>query len=235
MRKMNNWKKIWNKDYRINKIILDCLIKADGFDSPSGKFDVEDWIQYCDEFYSKIGISKYDTIFEIGCGSGAFLYPLYLRKNLVGGIDYSINLLDLARKFMPESKLTCEDAVTLKLDNSYDVVLSHSVFQYFHNLNQAEMVLKTMNRLAKKKIAILDVNDVKKFDHFHTERIKQFVEEGFSEEDYKKKYLGLDHLFYSKKWFEELGQKLDLETEIFDQTNDSYGNSKLRFNVIFTK
>ena len=136
---------------------------------------------------------------------------------------------------MPESKLACEDAVTLKLDNSYDVVLSHSVFQYFHNLNQAEMVLKTMNRLAKKKIAILDVNDVEKFDHFHTERIKQFVEEGFSEEDYKKKYLGLDHLFYSKKWFEELGQKLDLETEIFDQSNDNYGNSKLRFNVIFTK
>ena len=92
-----------------------------------------------------------------------------------------------------------------------------------------------MNRLAKKKVAILDVNDVAKFDLFHTERIKKFVKEGFSEEDYKRKYLGLDHLFYSKEWFEELGQKLDLETEIFDQSNDNYGNSKLRFNVIFTK
>ena len=138
---MNNWEKIWNKEDRINKIILDCLIKADGFDSSSGKFEVEDWIQYCDDFYSKIGISMDDTIFEIGCGSGAFLYPLYLRKNLVGGIDYSINLLDLARKFMPESKLICEDAVTLKLDNSYDVVLSHSVFQYFQGFHSFIVLL----------------------------------------------------------------------------------------------
>ena len=232
---MNDWKKIWNNEDRINKIILDFLVKADGFDSSYRKYETEDWIQYCDNFYSKIGISMGDTIFEIGCGSGAFLYPLYLRKNLVGGIDYSINLLDLARKFMPESKLTCEDAVTLKLNNTYDVVLSHSVFQYFHDLNQAEMVLKTMNRLAKRKVAILDVNDVAKFDLFHTERIKKYVEEGFSEEDYKRKYLGLDHLFYSKEWFEELGEKLNLETEIFDQRAMINGISKLRFNVIFSK
>jgi ubiquinone/menaquinone biosynthesis C-methylase UbiE len=211
------------------------LVKADGFDSSYRKYETEDWIQYCDDFYSKIGISMGDTIFEIGCGSGAFLYPLYLRKNLVGGIDYSINLLDLARKFMPESNFTCEDAVTLKLNNTYDVVLSHSVFQYFHDLNQAEKVLKTMNRLAKKKVAILDVIDVEKFDLFNTERMKKFAEEGFSEEDYRRRYLGLDHLLYSKEWFEDLGQKLNLETEIFDQKNDSNGNSKLIFNVIFSK
>ena len=232
---MNNWKEIWNKKGRINNSIMFALLKADGYDIPSGRMEAEDWIQYCDNFYSKIGVSMDDTIFEIGCGSGAFLYPLYLRKNLVGGIDYSINLLDLARKFMPESNFTCEDAVTLKLNNTYDVVLSHSVFQYFHDLNQAEKVLKTMNRLAKKKVAILDVIDVAKFDLFHTERMKNFVEEGFSEEDYRRRYLGLDHLFYSKEWFEELGQKLNLETEIFDQKNDSNGTSKLMFNVIFSK
>lgn len=232
---MNNWKEIWNKKERINNSIMFALLKADGYDIPWGRIEAKDWIQYCDNFYSKIGVSMDDAIFEIGCGSGAFLYPFYLRKNPVGGIDYSENLLDLARRFMPGSNFTCEDAVTLKLNATYDVVLSHSVFQYFHDLVQAEMVVKTMNRLAKRKIAILDVNDVAKSDRFHTERIKQFVEEGFSEEAYRRKYLGLDHLFYSKEWFEELGQKLNLETEIFDQSPMIYGMSKLRFNVIFSK
>ena len=232
---MNNWKEIWNDKGRINNSIILTLLKADGYDIPWSRIGAEDWIQYCNNFYSKIGISTDDTIFEIGCGSGAFLYPLYLRKNLVEGIDYSANLLDLARKFMPEINFTCEDAAAIKLNKTYDVVLSHSVFQYFHDLNQAEMVLKTMNRLAKRKIAILDVNDMENFDLFHKERIKQFVEEGFSEEDYKRKYLGLDHLFYSKEWFEELGQKLKLKTEIFGQSTKIYSMAKLRFNVIFSK
>jgi len=211
------------------------LIKADGFDNPSAKFEVEDWIKYCADLYSKIGISMKDTIFEIGCWSGAFLYPLYLRKNLVGGIDYSLNLLNLASKFMPESNFSCEDAITFKSYKTYDVVLSHSVFQYFQNLNQAQLVIETMNRLAKKKIAILDINDLEKFDLFNTERMKKFIEEGNSEEDYKKKYLGLDHQFYSKEWFEEIGKKLNFDTKIFDQENNSYENAKYRFNVIFTK
>ena len=102
-------------------------------------------------------------------------------------------------------------------------------------MNQAELDLKTMHRLAKRKIAILDVNDMENFDLFHKERIKQFVEEGFSEEDYKRKYLGLDHLFYSKEWFKELGQKLNLKTEIFNQIPKIYSMAKLRFNVIFSK
>jgi SAM-dependent methyltransferase len=223
---MNNWKEIWNDKGRINNSIILTLLKADGYDIPWSRIGAEDWMQYCNNFDSKIGISTDDTIFEIGCGSGAFLYPLYLRKNLVEGIDYSANLLDLARKFMPENNFTCEDAAAIKLNKTYDVVLSHSVFQYFHDLNQAEMVLKTMNRLAKRKIAILDVNDMEN---------KQFVEEGFSEEDYKRKYLGLDHLFYSKEWFEELGQKLKLKTEIFGQSTKIYSMAKLRFNVIFSK
>ena len=92
-----------------------------------------------------------------------------------------------------------------------------------------------MNILAKKKIAILDVNDVEKSDLFHTIRIEQHKDKGHSKEDYIKKYKGLDHHFYSKEWFENLGQKLNLDTEIFNQSNDNYGNSKLRFNVIFTK
>ena len=75
----NKWQEIWNKKERLNKIILDLLIKADGFDHGSGKLDVNDWIKYTSSLYSLIGISTGDKIFEFGCGSGAFLYPLLKR------------------------------------------------------------------------------------------------------------------------------------------------------------
>tara|TARA_B110001450_G_scaffold256385_1_gene286669 strand:+ start:7743 stop:7862 length:120 start_codon:yes stop_codon:yes gene_type:complete len=39
---MINWKEIWSKEERINSIILDCLVKANGFDTASGKLDVAD-------------------------------------------------------------------------------------------------------------------------------------------------------------------------------------------------
>ena len=65
--------------------------------------------------------------------------------------------------------------------------------------------------------------------------MNNYINEGFSEDDYKKRYQGLTHLFFSKDWFEEIGEKLNLKTEIFDQVNDNYEKSILGFNVIFSK
>ena len=39
---MDEWKQIWNKDERINKIILESLVKADGFNSGAGSFTIND-------------------------------------------------------------------------------------------------------------------------------------------------------------------------------------------------
>jgi len=82
---MNNWKKIWNKDDRINQIMLECLIKADGFDSGAGSFTLEDWEKYTQEHFKRLGVNSSDTIYDVGCGSGAFVYSLYLQKHTVGG------------------------------------------------------------------------------------------------------------------------------------------------------
>ena len=90
---MNKWKIIWNKNERIEKIILEMLMKADGFDSGAGAFEVDDWINYTSNFYNKLDIKENDTIFDVGCGSGAFLYPLYLKNYKVGGgrLFYGVN------------------------------------------------------------------------------------------------------------------------------------------------
>ena len=232
---MSKWEKIWNKSDRINKIVLDCLVKADGFAGSSRAYKTNDWIEYCENIYSKIGISKEDRIFEIGCGSGAFLYPLYLKNISVGGNDFSKSLLNLAKNFMPESDFICKDAVNSNLNSSYEIVVSHSVFQYLNDLSGAEIVIKKMSQMTIKKFAILDVSDMSKRDLFLSERMKNYMKEGYTEADFKKRYEGLDHLFYSKEWFRELGSQLNLKIEIFDQVNKNYEKSILGFNVIFTK
>ena len=226
---MDKWKEIWNKDERISKIILESLIKADGFDSGAGSFSVDDWIKYTNEFYHILKIKNTDSIYDIGCGSGAFVYPLYLKKHLVGGVDYSKILIDLANTIMQDNNFTNNEAININ-DDRYDIVLSHSVFQYFKDLDYAKNTIKKMINKANKKIAILDINDATKENEYHRIRM-----ENMNEQDYKTKYQGLEHMFYNKEWFENIAKEFNLKIDIFDQTFKKYSNSKLRFNVIMEK
>ncbi len=74
---MNKWKAVWNKRaISDQKIDLDTLVKLDGFDTGAGRIDVADWCAYVERIVKKLGIKECDTVFEIGCGSGAFLSAL---------------------------------------------------------------------------------------------------------------------------------------------------------------
>jgi 2-polyprenyl-3-methyl-5-hydroxy-6-metoxy-1,4-benzoquinol methylase len=82
---MNNWKDIWNKEDRVNDIVLQALVKADGFDEGAGSFNLDDWKAYTAKLFEKLNISNMSSIYDVGCGSGAFVYPLYLKNYKVGG------------------------------------------------------------------------------------------------------------------------------------------------------
>ena len=227
---MNNWQKIWNKGDRIDSIILESLIKADGFDSGAGSFGVEDWKKYTLEYFQRLGISSGDTIYDVGCGSGAFLYDLYLQKYIVGGGDYSMSLIHLAKTIMPNGDFTCDEAININTDQAYDFILSHSVFHYFKDLNYAKGVLAKMIQKSNKKIGIFDINDKAKENQYHQIRMGDM-----DRQEYKEKYKGLDHLFYEKNWFKEIAKEFNLKISIFDQTFENYTNSNLRFNVVMEK
>jgi len=75
---MDNWKKIWNnRKIEHGDDILTSLIKLDGFDEGAGEISQVNWIEYVNWIRSKLAIDETDSIFEIGCGSGAFIYPFY--------------------------------------------------------------------------------------------------------------------------------------------------------------
>jgi len=167
---------------------------------------------------------------DIGCGSGAFIYPLFLKGHTVGGIDYASVLIDLANTIMKNSDFETREAATMDTTKKYDIVLSHSVFHYFKDLAYVKKTIKAMIEKSDRKIAIFDINDKSKEKEYHTIRMTEM-----DEYEYKEKYRGLEHMFYDKSWFEEIAKECQVKIEIFDQTFEHYSNAQLRYNVIMEK
>lgn len=227
---MENWKKIWNKNKRVEKIILETLIKADGFDSGAGSFSVDNWSEYLQLFFKKLDIKNGQSVFDVGCGSGAFIYPLFIQNHKVGGVDYSSVLINLANTIMKNSSFEIDEAINIDINEKYDLVISHSVFHYFKNLEYAKNTIEKMFNKSNSKIAILDINDKSKEDMYHKIRMT-----GMSKDKYIEKYKGLEHMFYETSWFKNIADELECKIDIFDQSYDRYANSALRFNVIMEK
>lgn len=227
---MNSWHKIWDNQNRVNNLLLETLIKADGFETGAGNFTLEDWKLYTKSLFDYLDISEDDSIFDRGCGSGAFLFNHFINNHKVGGLDYSEALIGLAKIIFKGSDFITDEASKLDTKNKYDFVVSHSVFRYFKDLDYSKRVLLKMLEKAKKKVGIFDINDKSKEKSYHKIRMGSMTQDS-----YLKKYQGLDHMFYEKSWFKKIANEYDIKIKIFDQTFKRYSNSQLRFNVIFEK
>lgn len=71
---MDNWRNIWSRTRQLPNADpnLQFLIDADGFNSGAGKISEEAWFTYVRHAASLMKIQPDDSLFEIGCGSGAF-------------------------------------------------------------------------------------------------------------------------------------------------------------------
>ena len=229
---MATWKEIWNsRNISLqNNDLLSELIRLDGFDTEHGKVSKEEWLNYNKKIAQMVSLNNTDSIFEVGCGSGAFLYPFHAGGHTVGGIDYSHSLIDAACSLWAENKVSACEAIDLSISERYDIVLSNGVFLYFPDHDYAEKVLEKMIQKSKRVIAILEVPDEAKFHESESMRKKMI-----GEEEYRKKYSSLKHLQFSRQWFSDIAKKHGLSIEIHDQCIDDYKNGKFRFNCILKK
>lgn len=228
----NDWKRIWNsrtpsEEY---KDPLEKLIRMDGFDSGAGFIATQDWRDYTSYITKELALEKDDSLFELGCGSGAFVFPFFEQGHQVGGCDYSEALVGKANEAMPSMSFQVAEALSIDSNDQYDYVLSNAVFYYFPNLDYAEKVFEKMLEKAKKGIAILEVPN------------RELIEESESKrrgmlgvEEYERKYEGLNHLYYYKSWFQDKAKQKGYEAIISDQKINNYGNNKFRFNVVIKK
>jgi len=229
---MTNWKEIWSRERRIpqEKPDIDFLIEMDGFNSGAGKIASQAWLEYVEGVAELTGLNQTKSIFEVGCGSGAFVFPFYLKGHRVGGIDYSSSLIDLAMYTMPDMDFSVQQAADLNILEKYDLVVANSVFQYFNSYDYAEEVILRMCEKADSTVAILDLND-KRFE----EEALIIRKGSLSEGEYEKKYAGLSHLFYDREFVNRVLANRKYTVKTYDQNIENYGNNKFRYNVVIEK
>lgn len=228
------WQQVWSKPTPYDPAAADHdptladLIVADGFNTGHGDIATADWIDFVDRTCERFALEPGDSLFDVGCGAGAFLHPARARGIRVGGIDYSATRIELAHRAMPDAGVTVGEAVELPTTPPADVVLSFGVFLYFPSLDYAHDVIERMCRKAGRAVGIFEVPDVEMAEAAMAER--QAAAGGA--DAYARRYQGLEHLAYSRSWLtaamEEHGLR-DVTTE--PQAIRGYGNGRFRFNA----
>jgi SAM-dependent methyltransferase len=229
MSNTSKWAEIW--EHRVQepkKMTHMDLLKANGYDN--ARSTLYPWnLGHAQDYYWKlINLRDDDSVYEVGCGSGAFLYNLYQDRTKVGGLDLSSNLIELAKLNLPGGKWEHGDAHSLNIEEKWDHVVSFGLFFYFPDLGYAESVLFRMLEKANKTISIYDLPDLDRKDECEEMRRA-------TTPNYDRDYADLQHLYYSKQWFMHIARKLNLHLTIFDQVVPDYENGKYRFCVILRK
>ena len=221
------WKDIWeNRADRVETKDHNELLKLNGYDNPRSLLTPES-LESAQEFYWKLlNLQPTDSIFEVGCGSGAFLYNLWKDGYKVGGLDFSQNLIDVATASLKGGLFIQGEATTLSTIPKYDHVLSFGCVFYFPSLEYVEEVILKMLEKAEKTVSLYELPD-KAFQKECESMRRETVGPTYDTE-----YQGLQHLYFEKQWFLDFAYKHDLHCTIFDQVVPDYESGKYRFCVV---
>jgi len=227
----NNWRSVWERkgaEAEDATPDLEALLQANGYDTGCSDVTPAAWAAYVDRVLNRLGANAGDTLFEVGCGAGAFLLACHERGLTVAGCDYSSTLSALASRALPDSHIECRQASEIPLLPQYDFVVSAGVFHYFPDLEYAVGVIRAMTRKSRNGVAVLDVPDIA-----HREANLQLrYQLAGSREAHEKRYQGLDHLHYEREWVVQEMQNAGLSSvEVGDLDIQGYANAPSRFNV----
>lgn len=222
------WKKKSNSSFSKN---YKKLLEMNGWDTGVSSFSINDWKRFINSIIEKFRISHKDNIFEIGCGSGAFLIPFYKKNINCFGSDYSIKFVKICKKLMKKGVFIKSEANNLKKFKKYkfDYIFIHSVFQYFENINYARQVLYQIKEISQKNtiIFILDIPDLEKKKYWEKDIINSI-----GKDEFRKKYSILRHQFYKFSFFKTFCEKNDLSLTNIPKIKLKKKSSKYRFNLM---
>jgi len=222
----NNWKEVWeDRVETIEPKTWEELFKANGYDNSRAQLRSDNLKEAQKYYWKLIDLKPTESVFEVGSGSGAFLYPLYDPKRKIGGLDLSHNLVEVAKENLPNADWIQGEATDLPTDEKYDHVISFGCFLYFTAYDYAEKTILKMLEKSNKTVSIYELPDA---DYeFHCESMRRETTPNY-DTDYK----GLKHFYYEKQWFIDFAKKHNLHLTIFDQCIPNYENSKYRFCVV---
>jgi SAM-dependent methyltransferase len=229
----NKWQAVWERkgaevQDRLLGLGLAQLIRANGYDTGHGDVKIDAWMSYIEQVLDRLGAHSGHSIYEVGCGAGAFLAPIRQRGLAIAGSDYSSTLVTAATKALPDGQFECCEARNIPPLPQYDFVVANGVFLYFTDLEYAEAVARAMVGKARLGVAILEIPDAARKEE--TLALRYRVAGGRAE--YEKRYDGLHHLYFNRDWLEQTLRKAGATAVVIhDQEISDYGNAAGRFNA----
>ena len=142
------WKEYFDRDY--------ILIE----DIPSEEVNLK-----CADFIERVfNLPQGSKILDLGCGYGRFSIELVKRGYIVVGLDYSKNLLDMARVEAKKENLEVKfiqcDMREMTYQNEFDGVLSWSTsFGYFSDEENEKVMQSIASSLKKNGKLLLDLHN----------------------------------------------------------------------------
>lgn len=230
----DRWHAIWNRRTANAgaALSLESLIALNGFDTGATAIHASEWRTNAQRIALALGIRDGDSVYEIGCGCGAFLLALHECMDLrLGGADYSSTLIDVARRVFPDSPFDVIPATDMDTSDHYDHVLSHSMFHYL-SLDDASTVMRKMLEKARRTVGIFDLPDIATRDAAETMR-RGNLPAG----EYEKKYDGLAHTYFGKDWLLSQVRRFapEASVEFIRSQVDNNPQSPFRFGMIVRK
>jgi ubiquinone/menaquinone biosynthesis C-methylase UbiE len=224
---MQNWESVWNKRTEvIQEYPIEELLRLNGYDQAQSRLTPETVYQACELFAENMGLGESDSVYELGCGSGAMLHYFKHTNHRVGGCDLSESLAKIAEKTLGGEFSSCP-ANEISCGGRWDHVMAFGLFMYFPDYDYAGETLIRMMIKAGKSVSIFDIPDFSKKEECENRRRELVGPE------YDDKYKGLTHLYYPKEWWKAYGDSLGLKTKIYDQAIPGYENSAFRYNVTY--
>jgi len=221
------WTDIWkNREATISDYTLASLLKLNGYDGVQADLNPDNLKIALSEYESMLRVVRDDSFYDVGCGSGAFLYYWSERGHNVGGCDISHNLIDVAKKSISQGTWEVCEAKNLRIKKRYDHVTAFGSFFYFPDYDYAQEALYRMIMKSNKTVSVFDVPDITKKESSEAAR-RELIP------DYDEKYKDAPHLYYHKDWWMEIAMNLGLRCYIYEQRIPGYKNSEWRYNITY--
>jgi ubiquinone/menaquinone biosynthesis C-methylase UbiE len=114
-----------------------------------------------DRVCDHIGLNLYDTVLDVGCGTGALCSVLHEKKFLVTGIDPAEKMLNFAKRQPENKKIRFIRADVLEQlpfeDRAFDISIASYVAHGLQKDERKQMYAE-MSRVSKSKVIIYDYN-----------------------------------------------------------------------------
>lgn len=141
-----------------------------------------EYLSYLDFIVGKIKSLNFESLLDVGCGDGRFLFELNKKvknKNLEG-VDYSENALAFARAFNDGLKFYQEDALAMtSVNKKFDVITLIEVLEHIHPENTNLLTEAVWHHLNNNGVLVITVPSYntkinpKHYQHFSLAGLKK--------------------------------------------------------------